>query len=438
MFLNTSFYISPEISSSDALKLSQMITHLQGQLKPKDEADYIITLESSNFTNLILPHYIHDVYKCQTHMPLDLYRFPDPPILTMEPFDLLNLLSKQQQQKHHDNNPCFLQNHVLFLENPHDSLIPALTAAGCRIVYQYSDDVTLCALEFRSGPIYIQAEKDSKMLGNMYWLQDMLDAQKIFNPKSKLIHYPLPPVKIPLMKDCYITCTGYSGSTRKNIERMCIAMGATFTKFLTNTHSHLIAAAECGEKYTKATQWNIHIVNILWLEQCFQHWTYFREARPPFLVFNRDLDFRLPVINVEDSIILAEKEMKETAESYSKQAKDHDASMDTKDPENSLDMMPLDTLATQPPEKSDLNLDDELQTQANQENRCITPGTPIKKPEVLTEMKRKTEDAGRSSRKRVKQPTIRILFTSFLPTQEQRDACFSFSKDYSLFRENIF
>lgn len=62
-------------------------------------------------------------------------------------------------------------------------------------------------------------------------------------------------------------------------------MGVSFTRFLTPTHTHLVSAVSSGEKFERAAEWGIHVVNSLWLEECFVKWERVREAQVRFMTF---------------------------------------------------------------------------------------------------------------------------------------------------------
>lgn len=70
---------------------------------------------------------------------------------------------------------------------------------------------------------------------------------------------------------------------------MIINMGAQYTSQLTPDNTHLICAAAEGEKYRKAQEWNVNVVNHLWIEDCWQHWTMQALTRPQYLVHRMSL-----------------------------------------------------------------------------------------------------------------------------------------------------
>ncbi|KDN38580.1 hypothetical protein K437DRAFT_217750, partial [Tilletiaria anomala UBC 951] len=50
------------------------------------------------------------------------------------------------------------------------------------------------------------------------------------------------------------------------------AMGARWTPEMSIKNTHCVSATLSGDKVLKAAEWNIPIVNHLWLEDCFARW----------------------------------------------------------------------------------------------------------------------------------------------------------------------
>lgn len=76
-----------------------------------------------------------------------------------------------------------------------------------------------------------------------------------------------------------ISITNYVDNAREDIITMAKNLGAPISRAMSFTSTHLICASPIGEKYTKATTWNLHIVNHLWLEETYAKWTYQREGK---------------------------------------------------------------------------------------------------------------------------------------------------------------
>jgi len=80
-----------------------------------------------------------------------------------------------------------------------------------------------------------------------------------------------------------MTVTNYQGEARAYLEKLIEACGATFTRNMTSSNTHLIAArllfrfialtsSKIGEKCKHAHDWGIDVVNHLWLEETYAKW----------------------------------------------------------------------------------------------------------------------------------------------------------------------
>jgi hypothetical protein len=94
---------------------------------------------------------------------------------------------------------------------------------------------------------------------------------------------------IPAMIQCNITITNYVGQAREDILTMAKHLGANVSRNMSAQNTHLICANAVGEKYDRALQWNLHIVNHFWLEDIYVTWTFQREAKPKYSHFSISL-----------------------------------------------------------------------------------------------------------------------------------------------------
>lgn len=81
-----------------------------------------------------------------------------------------------------------------------------------------------------------------------------------------------------------MTVTNYQGEARAYLEKLVEACGATFTRNMTTSNTHLIAArsrfcsglnltsSKSGDKCKHAHDWGIDVVNHLWLEETYAKW----------------------------------------------------------------------------------------------------------------------------------------------------------------------
>ncbi|CAF0772509.1 unnamed protein product [Didymodactylos carnosus] len=106
-----------------------------------------------------------------------------------------------------------------------------------------------------------------------HWLNDVLQRKKLFVP-NLAIHFPAPfdmsdVNQLPLAK-YLITLSGFEGIERARLRFLIRSLGGKYTGFLGKWHSHLICKEEKnGDKYDKALEWSISIVNGIWLSELY-------------------------------------------------------------------------------------------------------------------------------------------------------------------------
>lgn len=122
---------------------------------------------------------------------------------------------------------------------------------------------------YRDGMDYVAASRAEKTVGNLAWFYNVINRNKWTNPLSKLLHYPVPRGGIPGFGEMKISLSNYSGEARIYLENLCKEAGAEFTKTMKQDNTHLITAHTHSEKCDAAQEWNIDIVNHLWLEESY-------------------------------------------------------------------------------------------------------------------------------------------------------------------------
>lgn len=130
----------------------------------------------------------------------------------------------------------------------------------------------ICA--YRTSELFRQIFKRGNIrIVTAHWLNDILQRKKLFVP-NLAIHYPSPydPIdqeKLPLIK-YYFTLTGFQGIERSRLRYMIRSLGGKYSGHLSKWHTHLLAR-ENGKtnKFKKAFQWSIPIINGLWLSELY-------------------------------------------------------------------------------------------------------------------------------------------------------------------------
>ncbi|KAI5800123.1 BRCT domain-containing protein [Geopyxis carbonaria] len=146
-------------------------------------------------------------------------------------------------------------------------------------------DAYIC--QYRDGSDYVRASRRGISVGSLTWLYWMFAHGTWCNPLNKLLHYPLVRGGIPEMKSQVITVSNYGGDARLYLETLVEACGAKFTKSMKADNTHLITARAHSEKYVAAQEWNINIVNHLWLEDTYAKWQVQSLTNPRYTHFPR-------------------------------------------------------------------------------------------------------------------------------------------------------
>ncbi|KAF1820958.1 uncharacterized protein K489DRAFT_382001 [Dissoconium aciculare CBS 342.82] len=123
--------------------------------------------------------------------------------------------------------------------------------------------------QFRDGSDFVSASRAGKEVANLSWLYHVINQNRYSNPLNKLLHYPVPRHGIPGFENMKISISNYSGDARTYVENLVRYCGAEFTKTMKQDNTHLVTAHTQSEKCEAAQEWNINVVNHLWLEESY-------------------------------------------------------------------------------------------------------------------------------------------------------------------------
>ncbi|KAJ1942945.1 regulator of Ty1 Transposition, partial [Linderina macrospora] len=153
-----------------------------------------------------------------------------------------------------------------------------------------SVDILIC--HSRSGYDYSKASRLGKIVGSFVWLYHLFFTEKLVPPTKRLLHYPVPDTAARGMAGMVITTSHYTGASKEYLKKLILAMGAEYTPNMTRRNTHLITAMPEGLKYARAMDWDIHVINHIWLEQSFQRWKALSVSHASFTYFPS-----LPILN---------------------------------------------------------------------------------------------------------------------------------------------
>ncbi|ESZ91073.1 hypothetical protein SBOR_8536 [Sclerotinia borealis F-4128] len=285
--------------------LTKLVTHVCALSidHPKCQA----ALEKNIRCKIVLPHWFDDCLKLGKRIDERPYLLPNPEIFRMNPEDNLPIPSSvglQGATAAHPNmlatptaSPiqrrlCVFKGKKVMLSEDLDlgsrlnDLLTKLieTGAGTITTSVRQADIFIC--NYREGREYVIASRSpSTHVGNLSWLYYLIAHDTWTNPTRRLLHYPMPKGGLPGFADYKITLSNYGGEARIYLENLVNAAGGEFTKSMKQDNTHLITARKASEKCNAADEWNIDMVNHLWLEESYAKCEVQRLTDPRYIHF---------------------------------------------------------------------------------------------------------------------------------------------------------
>ena len=144
-------------------------------------------------------------------------------------------------------------------------------------------DMFIC--QYRESMDYRTASRAGCDVGNLAWLYHLITHDTWTSPLKRLLHYPVARNGLPGFKDFRISLSNYNGEARVYLENLAKVAGGEFTKTMKEDNTHLITAHTVSEKCDAAKEWNINMVNHLWLEESYAKWQIQSLANPRYTHF---------------------------------------------------------------------------------------------------------------------------------------------------------
>ncbi|KAF2145634.1 uncharacterized protein K452DRAFT_356047 [Aplosporella prunicola CBS 121167] len=266
--------------------MTKMVTHLVAL--STDDVKYEVVMRKNLKCKTVLPHWFDDCLKLGKKIAEKPYMLPDPEILSsIERGPLAhvpnNAIQGATSPVPTDFPTPVTTNRVLDVFRGKKIMLSADLNIGSRIMSTIENlvhngggelvtqveqaDIYVCY--YRDGEDYIKASQARKDVGNLAWLYHLITHNAWTSPMRRLLHYPVPRHGIPGFSDYHISLSNYVGDSRIYLENLVKACGAEFTKTMRQENTHLITAHTQSEKCEAAREWNIHIVNHIWLEESY-------------------------------------------------------------------------------------------------------------------------------------------------------------------------
>ncbi|KAL1746218.1 BRCT domain-containing protein [Schizophyllum fasciatum] len=110
-------------------------------------------------------------------------------------------------------------------------------------------------------------------IGTLDWVFFVLGTGQLTSPGDRLIHYPVPRRPIEGMPGKVFSITNYTGEARDYLKKLIQGMGAEFNPTMRQGDNPILVAASTeSEKAKKGAEWQIPVVNHLWVEDCYMTW----------------------------------------------------------------------------------------------------------------------------------------------------------------------
>ncbi|KAL2262736.1 hypothetical protein VTK26DRAFT_274 [Humicola hyalothermophila] len=236
---------------------------------------------------IVLPHWFDDCFRLGKRIDEGPYLLPNPEILRKAPEDAVKIPSSQQLEGAVSAVPSgpydtdkserlvvFAQRRVMLSDDLpinemlRKSIMDKITRGGGEVVSSV-EDCHMFICQYREGESYVRASQLGKDVGNLAWLYHLIVYNEWTSPLRRLLHYPIPKTPLPGFENLRITLSNYGGEARIYLENLITAAGATYTRTMKAENTHLITARMHSEKCEAAKEWNIEIVNHLWVEESY-------------------------------------------------------------------------------------------------------------------------------------------------------------------------
>ncbi|KAI9851664.1 MAG: hypothetical protein M1838_003133 [Thelocarpon superellum] len=268
--------------------LTKMVTHIVALTEDNEKCQKAIIKALPCKT--VLPHWFDDCLKLGKRIDEAPYLLPNPDLTTAAPHDPVaasrgshligasstrpDITSSSGPRQDLDvfERKKVMLSHDLELGSHLRGVIEDLVTDGRGSITGsvHTADVLIC--HYREGKDYEMASRAGKDVGNLSWLYYLIASNVWTSPFRRLLHYPVARHGISEFKDYRISVSNYEGEARLYLENLIVAAGGTFTKTLSPENTHLITARSQSEKCNAAREWNIHLVNHLWLEESYAKW----------------------------------------------------------------------------------------------------------------------------------------------------------------------
>jgi len=271
-------------------KLTSQVTHIVALTMDNDKVEQV-KRNNLNMT-VVLPHWFDDCLKLGKKIDEGPYTLPDAELLqtpggkaplgrpnkhvagaaTSHPGDdSVPSLSGRKGLEVFKNKRILLDQDLKISQPLRSVLNDIISTSNGKVVEDVSEaNILIC--KFRHGDNYLAATAKKIDVGNLAWLYYLIVHDLWTSPYRRLLHYPIPKEPLAGFENLKISLSNYSGEARTYLENLILAIGAECTKTLKQENTHLVTAHKKSEKVAAAEDWNIAVVNHLWIEESYARW----------------------------------------------------------------------------------------------------------------------------------------------------------------------
>ncbi|KAI9801031.1 MAG: hypothetical protein M1825_003566 [Sarcosagium campestre] len=286
--------------------LTRLVTHIVALSEEGDRCQQALAKRLR--CKIVLPHWFDDCLKLGKRIDERPYTLPDPELTRAKADDPVRLPSDRHligaSSPRTDRLPILADNpspnrQNLSVFSKQNVMLDADLELGARLRGTIEElivkaggtvtgnvdraDVLIC--HYREALAYRAAIRANKQVGNLPWLYYLITHNTWTSPLRRLLHYPIARGGLPGFSEARISVSNYGGEARLYLENLIQAAGGEYTKTMRQDNTHLITARPHSEKCMAAKEWNIHMVNHLWLEESYAKWEVQSMSNPRYTHF---------------------------------------------------------------------------------------------------------------------------------------------------------
>ncbi|KAL8997524.1 MAG: hypothetical protein Q9169_003219 [Polycauliona sp. 2 TL-2023] len=286
--------------------VTKLVTHIVALTMDHEKVQTVLKKDLK--CKIVLPHWFDDCLRIGKRLEEDPYTLPNPYVTHMKPGDPYPISNRVDMQGATSTQPSELARffdskrpnarRVDVLEGKKVMLgddlnigrqlrgtIEALINNSGGSVTNTVSRADMLVCQYRESMEYREASRARKEVGNLAWFYYLITYNSWISPMKRLLYYPVSKTGLPGFDKFRISLSNYNGEARVYLENLAIAAGGAFTKTMKEDNTHLITAHQYSDKCDAAREWNINMVNHLWLEESYAKWEIQTLSNPRYTYF---------------------------------------------------------------------------------------------------------------------------------------------------------